>query len=93
MLQQRLLSSGVSPATSCAIISEATTASEETHITSVSHLANSPILAAPKLLVIGEVVRLADPRQLHRRFSDLMFSQELAEVGSSNTSNPLESAE
>jgi uroporphyrin-III C-methyltransferase len=93
MLQQRLLSSGVSPATPCAIISEATTASEETHITSVSHLADSPILAAPKLLVIGEVVRLADPRQLHRRFSDLMFSQELAEVGSSNTSNPLESAE
>lgn len=93
LLQSRLLSSGVSPATPCAIISEATTESEETHITSVSDLADSPTLAAPKLLVIGEVVRLADPRQLHRRFSDFRFSQELAEVRSSNTSNPLESAE
>jgi siroheme synthase len=93
LLQSRLLGCGVSATTPCAIISEATTESEKTHITKVSNLADSPTQAAPKLLVIGEVVRLADPRQLPRRFGDFAFSQELAEVRSSNTSNPLESAE
>jgi uroporphyrin-III C-methyltransferase len=93
LLQDRLLSSGVSSATPCAIISGATTESENMHITTVSNLAASPAVAAPKLLVIGEVVRLADPRRLHQQFSDYLFSQELADVSSSNTSNPLESAE
>jgi siroheme synthase len=93
LLQNRLLGSGVSPATPCAIISEATTESEQTHITDVSNLANSPALAAPKLLVIGEVVRLADPRRLHQQFSQFPFSQDLAKVSSSNTSNSMESAE
>jgi len=93
LLKSRLLGSGLSPATPCAIISEATSESEQTHITDVSNLADSPTLAAPKLLVIGEVVRLADPRRLHKQLSDLAFSQDLAEVSSSNTSNTLESAE
>jgi uroporphyrin-III C-methyltransferase len=93
LLQTRLLSSGLSPATPCAIISEATTELEKTHITEVRNLADSPTLAAPKLLVIGEVVRLADPGRIHKQFSDLAFSQDLAEVSSSNTSNTVESAE
>jgi siroheme synthase len=92
-LQNRLLSSGVSPATPCAIISEATTESEQTHITDVANLADSPTLAAPKLLVIGEVVRLADTRRLHQQFSQFSFSRDAADVSSSNTSNSLESAE
>src|SRR5438132_5292830 len=58
LLQNRLLSSGVSPATPCAIISEATSESEKVHITTVTNLSASPSMAAPKLLVIGEVVRL-----------------------------------
>jgi uroporphyrin-III C-methyltransferase len=93
LLQNRLLSSGVSPATPCAIISEATTESEQTHLTDVSNLADSPTLAAPKLLVIGEVVRLADPRRLHQQFSQSPFSQDLAKVSFSKTSNFMESAE
>lgn len=93
LLQSRLLASGVFPATPCAIISEATTESERTHITKVSDLADSPTMAAPKLLVIGEVVRLADPRCLHEQFGDSAFSQEFAEINSSNTSNSVESAE
>jgi uroporphyrin-III C-methyltransferase len=93
LLQERLLSSGVSPATPCAIISEATTAFQKTHITDVSNLADSPTLAAPKLLVIGEVVRLADARSLHQQFSQFAFSQDLAAVTSSNSSNPVEDAE
>lgn len=92
-LQNRLLGSGVSPTTPCAIISEATTKSEQTHITHVANLADSPTLAAPKLLVIGEVVRLADRRRLHQQFSQFSFSQDLARVSSSNTSNSVESAE
>jgi uroporphyrin-III C-methyltransferase len=93
VLQSRLLASGVSPATPCAIISEATTESEQAHITKVSDLADSPTMAAPKLLVIGEVVCLADPRRLHQQFSEFTFSQDFAAVSSSNTSNSLESAE
>jgi siroheme synthase len=93
VLQNRLISSGVSPATPCAIISEATTESERTHVTKVSDLADSPALAAPKLLVIGEVVRLADPLRLHQQFSEFALSQDLAGVSSSNTSTSLESAE
>jgi uroporphyrin-III C-methyltransferase len=93
LLQDRLLGSGVPPATPCAIISEATTESEQTHITDVSNLAGSPTLAAPKLLVIGEVVRLADPRRLHRQFGQFSFSEGFTGVSSSNTSNSMESAE
>jgi uroporphyrin-III C-methyltransferase len=93
LLQNRLLSSGMSPATPCAIISGATSESEQVHITTVTNLSASPSMAAPKLLVIGEVVRLADPRRLRQQFGELAFSQEFAEVSSSNTSNPLESAE
>jgi siroheme synthase len=93
LLQDRLLGSGVSPATPCAIISEATTESEQTHITDVSNLAGSPTLAAPKLLVIGEVVRLADPRRLHQQFGQFSFSEGFTGVSSSNTSNSMESAE
>lgn len=93
LLQSRLLSSGVLPATPCAIISEATTETEKTHITSVANLADSPTLAAPKLLVVGEVVRLADARRLHQQFADFAYSQGLAKVSSSNTSSPVEDAE
>lgn len=93
LLQGRLLSSGVSPETPCAIISEATTESEQTHITEVSNLADSPTMTAPKLLVIGEVVRLADPCRLHKQFSNLAFSQDFARVSSSKTSNSVEGAE
>lgn len=93
LLQKKLLSSGVAPEIPCAIISEATSESEQTHVTKVSDLAGSPTLAAPKLLVIGDVVRLADPRRLHQRFRELAVSQELAEISSSNTSISPEGAE
>lgn len=93
LLQARLLSSGVSPTTPCAIISAATSESEKVHITKVSDLSDSPPMAAPKLLVIGEVVHLVHPQHLHQQFSELAFSQEFAEVSSSNTSISQEGAE
>ena len=92
LLQNRLLSSGVLPATPCAIISAATSESEKVHITTVTNLSASPSMAAPKLLVIGEVVRLVDARRLHQQFGEFAFSQEFAEVSSSNTSISPESA-
>jgi uroporphyrin-III C-methyltransferase len=67
-LQERLLNSGVPPDTPCAIISSATNDSEQVHISTVNALANSPHLSSPRLLVIGEVVRLARPSHLVNRF-------------------------
>ena len=92
LLQGRLLSSGVSPATPCAIISGATSESEQVHITTVASLVDSPQMAAPKLLVIGEVVRLASPNHLRQQFGEHAFSRDLAEVSSSNASTTMESA-
>jgi uroporphyrin-III C-methyltransferase len=93
LLQNRLLGSGVSSETPCAIISAATSESEKVHITKVSDLADSPSMAAPKLLVIGRVVELADPRRLHQQFGKLASSRQFTSANSSNTSIPLEGAE
>jgi uroporphyrin-III C-methyltransferase len=63
-LSVRLLGSGVAAETPCAIIASATQEGEQIHITTVANLASSPNLAAPRLLVVGEVVRLADASRL-----------------------------
>ena len=68
-LQNRLLGSAVAANTPCAIISSATCESEQVHVTTVSALAVAPVLAAPKLLIVGEVVRFADARRLREQFS------------------------
>ena len=77
-LQQRLLASGVVAETPCAIISGATTESEQIHITSVRELSSAPRLVPPRLVVVGEVVRFAD--QVKQQFSGFSFSNQLAEV-------------
>ncbi len=56
----RLAAAGFSKETPCAIISKATTRQQQMHRTTISNLHLSPKLAAPTLLVIGDVVRLAD---------------------------------
>jgi uroporphyrin-III C-methyltransferase len=80
LLQSRLLNSGVAPETPCAIISGATSESEQVHVATVANLVESPRLAAPKLLVIGEVVRFVDPNRLKQQFNpqfkELEFSTE-----------------
>lgn len=70
-LQNRLLASGISAHTPCAIISSATTESEQVYVTTAGALSLAPVLAAPKLVVVGEVVRFADARRLHKQFSGL----------------------
>ena len=56
----RLTASGFADETPCAIISRATTPHQRVHLTTISNLHQSPRLAAPTLLVVGEVVKFAD---------------------------------
>jgi uroporphyrin-III C-methyltransferase len=58
---EKLKTAGLAPETPCTIISHATTRDQQTYRTTVAELSSAPRLAAPTLLIIGEVVRLADP--------------------------------
>jgi uroporphyrin-III C-methyltransferase len=60
----RLVSAGFARGTPCAIISRATSKHQQVHRTTIADLPHAPRLAAPTLLVVGEVVRLADPAVL-----------------------------
>jgi uroporphyrin-III C-methyltransferase len=60
-MAEKLTAAGLSPKTPCAIISRATTKYQRTHLTTVLDLHRAPQLAAPTVLVVGEVVRMADP--------------------------------
>ena len=64
----KLKGAGLAGETPCAVISRATTAQQQTHRSTIAELANSPRLAAPTLLVVGEVVRFADPVLLAQEF-------------------------
>jgi uroporphyrin-III C-methyltransferase len=64
----KLRACGLAGATPCAVISRATTTQQRTHRTTVAELAGAPSLAAPTLLVVGEVVRFADPRVFAEEF-------------------------
>jgi uroporphyrin-III C-methyltransferase len=56
----KLTTAGFAEDTPCAIISRATTPQQRLHRTTISDLHRAPRLAAPTLLVVGEVVRFAD---------------------------------
>jgi uroporphyrin-III C-methyltransferase len=56
----KLKTAGFAGDTPCAIISRATTPDQKIHRTTISNLPRSPRLAAPTLLVVGEVVGLVD---------------------------------
>jgi siroheme synthase len=64
----KLRAAGLAGATPCAVISRATTAEQRTHRTTIAELSDAPPLAAPTLLVVGEVVRFADPTVLSEGF-------------------------
>ncbi len=59
-LSARLGAAGVAAGTPCVIISRATTPQQRTFRTTVSDLDRAQRLPSPTLLVVGEVVRLAD---------------------------------
>ena len=60
----KLKAAGLAAETPCAVISRATTPHQQTHRSTIAELSSSPKLAAPTLLVVGEVVRFADPAGL-----------------------------
>jgi uroporphyrin-III C-methyltransferase len=59
-MSAKLKGAGLSSETPCAVISRATTVHQKTHRTTIAELRSTPKLAAPTLLVVGEVVRLGD---------------------------------
>jgi len=76
-LQKRLAQSGVKNETPIAVISHATKDSEQVYVTSVGRMADAPSLPAPRLLVVGEIVKLADASRLSQWFSGLASGNEV----------------
>jgi uroporphyrin-III C-methyltransferase len=68
-ISRKLADAGLEAATPCAIISQATTKFQRTHRTTVLGLRRAPRLAAPTLLVVGEVVRFADQSEMVESFA------------------------
>lgn len=68
-IAKSLTSAGLAGETPCAVISRATTRLQRTHHTTVRDLHRAPQLAAPTLLVVGEVVRFADPAAMVEKFA------------------------
>lgn len=70
-LATKLKGAGLAADTPCAIVSRATTPHQRTHRTTIAGLSGSglPQLAAPTLLIVGEVVRFADPATLAQDFA------------------------
>jgi len=67
-IARRLTAAGLAGETPCAIISRATTRYQQTHRTTLLNLHRAPQLAAPTLLIVGEVVRLSDPASMVDEF-------------------------
>jgi uroporphyrin-III C-methyltransferase len=59
-ISSKLKAAGVVSETPCAIISQATTSNQHIFRTTIGELPHAPRMAAPTLLVVGEVVRMAD---------------------------------
>jgi uroporphyrin-III C-methyltransferase len=56
----KLKQASVASETPCAIVSRATTSQQQIHRTTIAQLPQAPLLAAPTLLIVGEVARFAD---------------------------------
>jgi uroporphyrin-III C-methyltransferase len=67
-LALKLKAAGLAGSTPCAVVSRASTRAQRTHVTTISTLHHSSQLAAPTLLIVGEVVRFADPVVLAQNF-------------------------
>ena len=67
-IARRLTSAGLAGETPCAVISRATTRYQRTYRTTVLELRRTPQLASPTLVIVGEVVRLADPAAVTAEF-------------------------
>jgi siroheme synthase len=65
----QLVAAGLKASTPCAIISQATRPEEKVYLTTIEELRSAPRLAAPTLLIVGEVVGLAKRQSSHEQFS------------------------
>jgi uroporphyrin-III C-methyltransferase len=74
----KLKAAGLETETPCAVISRATTSQQKTYRTTIAGLRDLPSLASPMLLVIGEVVRLADGATLEEFAEPLAFDRDLS---------------
>jgi uroporphyrin-III C-methyltransferase len=88
-IARRLQSAGLATDTPCIIISRATTKYQRTHRTTVRDLPRAPQLAAPTLLLVGEVVRLADSVDVLEEFVFPTRSQETDRSIPARLLNPL----
>jgi uroporphyrin-III C-methyltransferase len=66
---RRLTAAGLPAHTPCAIVSRATTKDQRTHLTTVRDLHRAPQIPSPTLLIVGEVVNLADPAKVAKDFA------------------------
>jgi uroporphyrin-III C-methyltransferase len=73
-LSAKLRAAGLAAETPCAVISRASSPKQRTHITTISELKSAPRLASPTLLVVGEVVRLANRQSFEDISSDHSLS-------------------
>jgi len=78
----KLLAAGLRSSTPCAIVSRASTAQQKTHFTTIHELHSAPHLPAPTLLIVGEVVRFAEPASLIQEFVAPGLSAEFSNEGS-----------
>jgi uroporphyrin-III C-methyltransferase len=76
----KLKTAGLDAETPAAIVSQATTPQQQTYVTRLAELHRAPQLAAPALLIVGEVVGLADPAMLTEQFG---VSAQIEEQGMS----------
>ena len=75
-IARRLMATGLACETPCALVSRATTPHERTHRTTLLDLHRAPQLAAPTLLIVGEVVGMGDPAAAARDFAALSLLQD-----------------
>jgi len=74
----KLKAAGLATETPCAVISRATTSQQRTYRTTIAGLRDLSSPPSPTLLVIGEVVRLADGETLDEFAGPLSFDEDLS---------------
>ena len=92
-LASKLQSAGLSGEIPCAVISRATTPFQQTHRTTIDDLHRAPHLPAPNLLVVGEVVRFADPAVVAQDFAVPASSDSAASALLADAHSPVRTLE
>jgi uroporphyrin-III C-methyltransferase len=73
-ISRQLVAAGLSACTPCAVISKATSLHQQTHKTTLQDLHAAPRLPSPTLLVVGEVVRFAQPPSPNDEIQSFAFA-------------------